>query len=126
MIFPYLEFMNMDTPNWLKPGLYGAGAGALAIVVVGFAWGGWMTASKANEMASDKSRHAVIAALVPICLEQSKQDPQVSQTLALLKDATPYKRSDMVMEAGWATMPGSDDPNRQVATACMEKLTAQF
>jgi hypothetical protein len=30
------------------------------------------------------------------------------------------------MDAGWATMPGSDDPNRSVASACMEQLAAQF
>jgi hypothetical protein len=32
----------------------------------------------------------------------------------------------MIMKAGWATMPGSDDPNRNVATACMEKLAEQL
>jgi hypothetical protein len=32
----------------------------------------------------------------------------------------------MLMKAGWATMPGSIDPNRNVASACMDKLAAQF
>ena len=65
-------------------------------------------------------------ALVPICLEQSSQDPQVAATLAQLKDTNSYQRSDLLMKAGWATMPGSSDPNRDVARACMEKLAAQF
>jgi hypothetical protein len=77
-------------------------------------------------MAADQARLEVVAALVPICIDQSSQDPQVVATLAQLRDASSYQRSDMLMKAGWATMPGSSDPNRQVARACMEKLAAQF
>ena len=116
----------MNTPGWLKPGLYGAAAGAAALAIVGFSWGGWVTGGTAEQMASDQARLGVVAALVPICMEQSKQDPQVVETLAQLKDASSYQRSGMLMKAGWATMPGSTDPNRQVASACMEKLAAQF
>ena len=116
----------MKTPEWIKPGLYGAAVGAAALAIVGFSWGGWVTGGKAMQMASDQARLEVVAALVPICVEQSTQDPQVTETLALLKDANSYRRSDMLMEAGWATMPGSSDPNRNVASACMDELAAQF
>lgn len=116
----------MNTPEWLKPGLYGAGAGAVALGIVGFSWGGWVTGGTAEQMAADQARVEVVAALVPICIEQSKQDPQVVETLAQLKDASSYKRNDMLMDTGWATMPGSSDPDRQVARACLEKLANQF
>lgn len=116
----------MKIPEWLKPGIYGAAVGAIAITVVGFSWGGWVTGGTADKMAADRARKEVVAALVPICLEQSSEDPQVAETLAELKEANIYKRSEMLMEAGWATMPGSSDPNRQVATACMAKLADQF
>ena len=116
----------MKTPEGLKPGLYGAAAGAVALAIIGFSWGGWVTGGTAKQMAADQARLEVVAALVPICVEQSKQDPQVVETLAQLKDASSYQRSDMLMKAGWATMPGSSDPNRNVASACMEKLAAQF
>ncbi len=112
----------MKTPEWLKPAPYGAAAGAAVLAINGFSWGGWVTGSKAQEMAAD----AAVAALVPICIEQSKQDPQVVDTLAQLRDAGSWQRSDMLMKAGWATMPGSSDPNRDVARACTEKLAAQF
>jgi len=112
----------MNVPEWLKPGLYGAVAGAIALAIVGFSWGGWVTNATANEMASDQSRLEVVAALVPICIEQSKVDPQVAETLAAMNEIANYKRTDMLMKAGWATMPGSSDPNRQVASACVEKL----
>ena len=116
----------MNTPEWLKPGLQGAAVGAVALAIVGFSWGGWVTGGTAKQMASDQARLEVVAALVPICIEQSNQDPHVVATLARLKDTSSYQRSDMLMKAGWATMPGSSDPNRDVARACMEKLASQF
>ncbi len=116
----------MDTPKWFKPGLYGAAVGAVALAIVGFSWGGWVTGGKATQMAASQAQLEVVAALVPICMEQSKLDPRVIETLALLKNAEYYKRSEMLMEAGWATMPGSNDPNRPLASACMEKLAVLF
>ena len=116
----------MNTPEWLKPGLYGAAVGAVSLAIVGFSWGGWATGGTAKQMASDQARLEVVAALVPICLEQSKQDPGNVETLAKLKEASSYQRRDMLMKTGWATMPGSSDPNRNVASACMETLAAQF
>ena len=116
----------MNTPEWLKPGLQGAALGAVALAIIGFSWGGWVTGGTAEKMASNQARLEVVAALVPICVEQSKQDPLAVGTLAELKAASSYQRSGMLMDAGWATMPGSSDPNRQVASACVEKLAAQF
>jgi len=116
----------MNIPEGFKPALFGAVAGAVALAIVGFSWGGWVTGGTAKQMAADQARLEVVAALVPICMQQSSQDPGVVETLALLKEASRYQRSDMLMEAGWATMPGSSDPNRNVASACMEKLAAQF
>jgi alpha/beta superfamily hydrolase len=126
MIFPLEEEAKMNIPNWLKPGLKGAAAGAAALAIVGFTWGGWVTGDTAKQMAADQARLEVVAALVPICIAQSSQDPQVAETLAQLKNAKSYQRSDMLMKAGWATMPGTIDPDRNVAKACMEKLVAQF
>jgi len=116
----------MITPEWLKPRVYGAVVGAAALSIVGFSWGGWVTGGTAQQMAADQAKLDVIAALVPICMEQSSQDPQAVETLAELRDASSYERSNMLMKAGWATMPGSSDPNRNVAKACMEKLAVQF
>ena len=116
----------MNMPEGLKPALYGAAAGAVALAIVGFSWGGWVTGGTAKQMAADQARLEVVAALVPICMDQSSQDPQAVTTLALLKDASRYQRSDLLMEAGWATMPGSSDPNRNVAKECIKVLAAQF
>ena len=116
----------MNIPEWLKPGLMGAAVGAAALAIVGFTWGGWVTGGTAKEMASDQAKLEVVAALVPICIQQSSQDPQVVETLAQLREASSYQRNDMLMKAGWATMPGASDPDRNVAKACVKALAAQF
>jgi hypothetical protein len=114
----------MTTPEWVKPGLYGAAAGAIALAIVGFTWGGWVTGSKATQMATDKAKIEVLAALVPICLQQSNQDPKLTEKIAGLKSAKYYERGEMVMKTGWATMPGAKEPNRQVADACVDKMAS--
>lgn len=116
----------MITSEWLKPRLYGAVVGAAALAMGGSTWGGWVTGGTAQQMAAERAKHEVVAALVPICIKQSSQDPQVVERLAQLREATSYERSNMLMKAGWAKMPGSSDPNRNVAKACMAKLSEQF
>lgn len=116
----------MTTPLWVKPGLVGAAAGALAITVIGFSWGGWVTNSKAMEMASVSAHQQVVDALVPVCIEKSKQDPQMADVLLQWKDAGSYQRREILMKAGWATMPGSTEPNRPVASACVEQLASRL
>jgi hypothetical protein len=112
----------MQTPEWLKPGLYGAACGAAALAVIGFSWGGWVTGGTARTMAADQSKAEVVTALSLICVDQSKRDPQLVERVALLKAASSYERGDLVMKNGWATMPGTTEGNRLVAIACADKV----
>lgn len=113
----------MSNFEWLKPGLTGAFVGAVGLAVVGFTWGGWVTGSTAQEMAAAEGRLAMVNALVPMCVANSKnEDPQVTETLSAIQDARTYQRADIVMKAGWATPPGTESANRDLAKACAEKL----
>ena len=116
----------MQTPNWLKPGIYGATIGAISLAVVGFTWGGWVTGMKAESMASNRATTEVVTALLPFCVAQSEADPEVTVKLAKLKEASAYRRADVLVQTGWATMPGSTDANRALATACAAKLTDEL
>jgi hypothetical protein len=118
------EEKAMQTPDWLRPGLYGAAVGALALAVIGFSWGGWVTDGKARQLAADQSRTDVVAALSLICVDQSTRDPQLVERVAALKTASSWTRGDLVMKNGWATMPGTTEANRQVAVSCAEKIGA--
>lgn len=112
----------MNTPEWLKPGIHGALIGAVSVGVFGFSWGGWMTDGGANKLASAMAQDDVIAALVPICLDMSRTDDERIAKLATIRAATSFKRRDAVMAAGWATTPGSDAPNQDLAKACVDGL----
>ena len=110
----------MKTPEWVQPGLYGAAAGAIALAIVGFTWGGWVTGGTAEAKSRSDSKAAVLAALTPVCLEQARLDPEADAKLALLKEAKGNKRRDLVMEVGWATLPGAEAPDRDLADACQK------
>ena len=112
----------MKAPEWLKPGLYGAACGAIALAIVGFYWGGWVTGGKAAAMAETRSRADVVTALTAICADQANHDPLVAERVALLKTTASYGRGGLVIKNGWATMPSTTDASRQVAVACAEKL----
>ncbi|MGI3186549.1 hypothetical protein [Nioella aestuarii] len=112
----------MNLPEWIKPGIYGALIGAAAVTILGFSWGGWVTHRAAGEMADDMAQDASIAALVPVCVEMARTDPNRAEQLAIIQAASTYQRRDAVMEAGWATMPGSETANRDLALACVAGL----
>ncbi len=116
----------MQAPEWLKPALYGAAVGAAAIAIAGFSWGGWVTGGTATRMAASTAQAEVVAALVPICVEQARLDPDAVVKLAQLQDATTNQRPTMLIDTGWATMPGAAESDRTVAAACMRALAARF
>lgn len=113
----------MQLPEWTKPALMGAGAGAVALAVVGFSWGGWVTGGSAAEMSSKQSTAAIAMALTPYCVQNSQADPNSTELLAKLKAANSYKRRGMVEESGWATPLGAEKPDRALAEACQIALT---
>jgi type VI protein secretion system component VasK len=114
--------MQMQYP-WLKPGIWGAVIGCILTMIVGFSWGGWTTHSTANQEAIKRADAAVTATLVPICLAQEKVDASKGTKLGDLKAITSsYEQTEFVMKAGWATFPGKEDANRDVAEACASAL----
>ena len=112
----------MTFPEWMKPGLYGALGGAIAISIFGFTWGGWTTNGTAQEMAQNLVTEEVALALVPVCLNMSEADPERAAKLVILQEATRFGRRNAMLETGWATRPGTDTPDRDLADACLAGL----
>jgi hypothetical protein len=52
----------------------------------------------------------------------SQADPERVAKLAVIADAPAYKRGGAIMEAGWATAPGMDAPDGDLAKACQDVL----
>lgn len=93
-------------------------------VVIGFAWGGWMTANAAQDAANVMAKDAVIQRLAPICVEQFNADPDKAQKLDELAGMTASSGTKYVQEQGWATIFGEEKPDRKVADACSKLLLA--
>ena len=91
-------------------------------MIVGFAWGGWVTGRTARTLAEDIAEDAVVERLAPICVHQFNQDPGKDAKLAELKEASSYQRRTFVQDQGWATMPGEEEPDRAVAEECVKLL----
>lgn len=112
----------MTIPDWLKPGLYGALIGAVFVGVVGFFWLGWVTGGSARAMADEMVQDEIVAAFVPYCVGSSQSDAARVEKLATIEATPTAERRDALMATGWATMPGTDAPNADLARACLEGL----
>lgn len=114
----------MQTPEHTKPVLWGAAGGAVALAIVGFAWGGWTTAGKAELATRTQVDEAVVGALAPVCVERFQRAGDAPARLAALKEINEYERSSFIEKGGWAGVPGKDMPDRlsAVARACATLL----
>lgn len=110
------------SPN-VKPALWGAVGGAVALAIVGFTWGGWVTASSATSMAQDHANTEIAKVLAPICFLQFQQQPDANAKMVELKGITSsYQQASFVEKSGAAMMPGSDKTLKGVSQACAELL----
>ena len=112
----------MNIPEWLRPGIYGVAIGAILVGVVGFSWGGWVTSKTADDRAQALSRDNVVSAMVPVCLDIARKDPERMAKLETIESAASYKKRDALIATGWATAPGGETPDRDVAQACLSAL----
>ena len=106
----------------IQPVVMGAIGGAVALAIVGFGWGGWVTGGTAEAMAKKQAKSATVAALAPICAAKFQADSGFEAKLSELNDTSAYQRSTFIEKGGWATMPGSEKGDRDVAKACAEMI----
>jgi alpha/beta superfamily hydrolase len=116
----------MKIPVETKPVLWGVVGGAIAMAIVGFTWGGWVTGGTAETAASQRASSAVVVALAPICVEKFQHATDVPTNLAALKKTDSWSQGDFVEKGGWATVAGTNPPAQvtAVAKACALLLAA--
>ena len=109
----------MKLPSQAAPALWGAAGGALVLAILGFTWFGWVGPDTAETRAEERTKEALVAALTPICLEKFRASPDAAaQFDALKKIQYSWEKGPFVEKAGWATFPGTKEPNSEVARAC--------
>jgi alpha/beta superfamily hydrolase len=115
----------MKLPVETKPALWGIAGGAIALAIVGFQWGGWVTGGKADAAATQRANNAVVVALAPICVEKFRHHADATANLAALRKVDSWSQGEYVEKGGWAATPGSNTPEQvsAVAKACASLLT---
>src|SRR5688572_17328103 len=108
----------MNVPASVTPAIWGAIGGAIAAIVIGFAWGGWVTGGTAGLMETASAEAAVVQVLTPLCVAKAEQQPE---KLVPLKEASSYQRDDFVIEAGWVDNV-SEEYRTEVANSCASVL----
>ncbi|MDC1191609.1 hypothetical protein N8132_01760 [Candidatus Puniceispirillum sp.] len=112
----------MELPKWTVPSLQGAVAGAVALTIIGFNWGGWVTEGTASKMTQEASNSAVAAALTPHCIARSVDDPASADIIAAIEKASTWQKRTIIEKAGWATPLGSEKPSWELAESCLIQL----
>jgi hypothetical protein len=102
--------------------LQGAAAGAVATLVIGFNWGGWVTGGTAKEMTQKSVSFALVSALSPICVDKFRHSVDSAANLAERKKVNSWQQGSFIEKGGWATMPGSEVANSGVAESCATTL----
>ena len=97
-------------------------ATAAVVLIVGFTWGGRVTGGTARTMATKAAEAAQAELAAAVCVHQFTQAEDARARLVSLKDLNSYRRSRFIEEGGWATMPGSARPIRNVSGLCVQQL----
>jgi hypothetical protein len=104
--------------------LQGAAFGAVATLVIGFGWGGWMLGGSAKELADNAATSAVVAAIAPICADQFQHSVDAAANLTALRKVSTWDQGAFVEKGGWAVMPGGKTPDSGVPQACAALLSS--
>ncbi|HYF12825.1 MAG TPA: hypothetical protein VD928_00805, partial [Candidatus Paceibacterota bacterium] len=88
--------MNSEKKLSLTRLAQGVVLGAVATLIIGFAWGGWYTTSSAETLAKNEARAEVVRVLAPICLSQFDAKPEAVMIKADLGSKSAYQlKSDL-------------------------------
>ena len=109
---------------WIKPALVGAGAGAIALAIVGFSWGGWVTGGTASEMTAKATKDARAELVASMCVDAFVAHTNAAKNLVELKETKTYQRDDLIEAGGWIMVPGLDEQVTGAADACAKRLVA--
>lgn len=108
----------MTLPENTKPAVWGAIGGAIVAIVIGFAWGGWVTGAQATKMEAAGAETAIVQAFTPLCVVKAEQKPE---QIALLKEESRYQRDNFVIDAGWVDNV-SEKYRSEVAVSCADTI----
>ena len=95
----------------------------VATIIIGFAWGGWVTGGTAREMVENAAEEARLELAAAVCVDEFMAAADARTQLAELQDITSsYRRGEFLEEAGWGIIPGTEEVDDEVADLCARQL----
>jgi len=110
--------MKPETEGKIKYGVWGLVVGAVIVMIIGFAWGGWTTSGTTKTMTGE----AVLASQAAICVAQFMKEPNHEENLKELGKIDTWKRAEFIEKGGWDKMPGQEKSDYAVSRACADGL----
>src|SRR3974377_1783158 len=109
----------MEVPSMLKGEsltrlCQGAAVGAIATIIIGFSWGGWMVGSTAKKLAGEETRSAIGGIAAPACAEHFVNKANDEKWAEYQKVDT-WRRDTYIKDGGYAMMAGLEDDS---STSC--------
>jgi len=102
----------------------GIAIGFALTLFVGLKWNLLVTTGAAKEMEQRAEKSGTISALASICLYNFRHGAGADEKLVELKKIGYYwDQGTFIEKGGWATSPGAERPNSDVAQACAKLLT---
>ncbi len=94
----------------------------VATLIIGFAWGGWVTGGTAERMATQAATAARADVAAAVCVSRFESGPDAAVNLASLKASKSWSRSTFIEKGGWATLTGTEKPISGAADLCAQRL----
>jgi len=108
--------MKPETEPKVKYGVWGLILGAGIAIIIGFAWGGWVTKGTSQEVTDA----ALLTTRAAICVAQFTKAPDYKARLKELKAISSWKRAEFIEKGGWDKMPGEQKAGFTVSRACAD------
>jgi len=99
-------------------------ASVAATLIVGFAWGGWVTGGTASQQAEQAANAARAELAAVVCVERFVKGAEAGVQLAALKNLgnSTYRQRKFLEDGGWATIAGGERPISGAADLCAKRL----
>ena len=112
-----------ETYRASKTTLFWSCAGcAVATMIVGFGWGGWVTGGTADKMSAAAATTARAELAATMCVSRFMSGTDMVAQLAALKASNSWNRDDLLEKGGWTTLPGAEKPIQGAADLCAKRL----
>ena len=114
---------RFETYRGSKTMIFWSCAGCIAAtLILGFTWGGWMTASSARKAVAQASHEARADMAATICVTRFDASPDQAANLATLKGTDSWKRDDYIVKGGWLKIDGVDGAVSGASELCAQRL----